>query len=381
MAITDLIAQGGTNIPSPVDRYMQARGTVEQLRQNKLNEQAQRQTMAMNQRKMQMAEQQQMQETGIKYATYIAPLLKQISDLPEDQQQAAYSQVVPQLKQSASEMGLPAENVSPKWDGKKADMVVKNFYKPPEAPKSREVKRGDQIVTEEWVGGKWSEVGAGPRRQETITGTPEDWGAGTNSQAHKLAVERAGVQADLTKGIKTFEYIESLIASPTFIGGNMKDIASGLNSAASQVKQAIGKDENLRNSDGSINTDLLDFNNDANLSRFRKMAITGDAYDSAVVEMAYIVAKQRDPGGKITDKDFEYAIDIIGSSSDKRSLLNTIARKKERMVSDYNIEEKTLGQRIPGYQSRPYTVEKPKSTQTNNTKSAADKWLEEAGFQ
>lgn len=385
MAITDLIAQGGTGIPTPVDRYLQARGTVERLRQNKLAEQAQRQTMALNQRKMQMAEQQQMQESGLKYAAYIAPLLKQISDLPEDQQQAAYSQVVPQLKQSAADMGLPAENVSSQWDGKKADMIVKNFYKAPKGSFVNAELNGKIIPAIETEEGVLIDpetrnplVGAikAPTRQ--ATGTLEDVTL-TGSQAGKVKQTRIEAQANLEKHIGGINYIKKIINSPDFVGGTAGDIISTANSVAAQFRQAAGVDPIIK---GNMVDSTQIAEDSKEMNRFRKSAIKKDSYDAAMIELAYVKAKAVDPAAKITDKDFAFAKKMLGTGADKASLLNTLNNEIQRSIQAFNQEEKVYGERLKdeGYKPSYYNLEQPSTPKVNDAKSAADKWLEESGF-
>jgi len=188
MAITDLIAQGGTNIPSPVDRYIQGRNFAGQQQARQQESEIRRQQIGLQQQKAQIQQQQEMRARGEEYAKTIAPTLKQISDLPEDQRtlkqisdlpedqrQPAYQQVLPQFKQEAQKFGLPLDNLSPTWDDQKAKMVVDRFYEPPKAPETRTVKKGDEFVTEEWTGSEWKEVGRGPRRTEVVQGTPEQF--------------------------------------------------------------------------------------------------------------------------------------------------------------------------------------------------------------
>ena len=123
MAITDLIAQGGTNVPSPVDRYIQGKSFEGK--------------MAARKQQMQRLSQRDAMERGQEYAKNIAPVLKQISDLESDQEkQSMYQQVLPTLEREAKMLGLSTDNISPQWDQAKADMVVNRFYDDKESGRS-----------------------------------------------------------------------------------------------------------------------------------------------------------------------------------------------------------------------------------------------------
>ena len=348
MAITDLIAQGGTNVPSPVDRYIQGRDFVGQLRARQQESQLRQQQIGLQQQKAQIQQQQEMRARGEEYAKTIAPILKQISDLPEDQRQPAYQQVLPQFKQEAQKFGLPVENISPAWDEQKAKMVVDRYFEPEKGKFVNAELNGKIVPAVETEEGELVD----PQTREPLVGaikapnrqaqdTAEGFGL-KDSTKSKIKQQRIEAEQDLYRHVSGLDYIGNLISSDEFVGGTMGDVISLANSAAAQVRQVTGADSIIKN--GKVDTSQIDPDSEE-LSRLRKAAINQDSYEAALIELAYIKAKQVDPAAKITDKDFAFARKMLGAGADKASLLNVIKNERERAIQNFNKDEAILGRR------------------------------------
>lgn len=223
-----------------------------------------------------------------------------------------------------------------------------------------------------------------PTRQET-----GEAGAfsGTSSQKGKLQAERTSAQTSLQHHVSGIDYLSKIISSDDFIGGNTAQVASALNSAAAQFRQVTGQDSIL-DAEGNIDQSQIDPNS-KELSRLRKGAILSDSYDAALIEMAYIKAKQVDPSSKITDKDFAFARRMLQSGADKTSLLNILNRERKRSIEKYNEEENIIGSRYEGYKKALWSEDDykkglseptPKNEGAMTDDELADKMLKDAGL-
>ena len=123
MAITDLIQ----NPPSsdPVSSYMRGYGFSQNLEAARQQRAIQEQNIALNQRRMAQAEQEDMRARGQEYLLSISPVIEKINALgtPEEKQ-AAYAQAVPLLTQEAQRFGLPTNDIPDQWDQNRAEMVL-----------------------------------------------------------------------------------------------------------------------------------------------------------------------------------------------------------------------------------------------------------------
>lgn len=91
-----LIAQGGTGVMSPLERYNQGQNQAQAQQMNRLSMQNTRQTMDFNQQKMQQAKQDQQLKI-------IAPFMKSILSLPDHKQKAAYEKAKPMIEQASGQ--------------------------------------------------------------------------------------------------------------------------------------------------------------------------------------------------------------------------------------------------------------------------------------
>jgi len=125
MALNQLIAQGGRNIKSPVQRYMETRAQMNQEQQNRLSQEATRQNMLAQRQQMTMGQQRQRVEMGEAYAKAVMPIVESVNR--EKDKQAAWSQVYPEIERVASQYNVPLTDQSKTWSQNNADSLINRF--------------------------------------------------------------------------------------------------------------------------------------------------------------------------------------------------------------------------------------------------------------
>jgi len=353
MALNQLIAQGGRQIKSPVQRYMETRGQMQREQGNQLAMAAQTQNMAAQRQSMDMQRQKQKQAQMQGYGKAVVPLIEWANK--QDDKQTAYLQVLPEMKKIGDQFGADTSTMSQMWDQAKADSLMSQFGKVKKAPTTRTILEGVEKVNQEWdtKTETWKEVGRGITSQ--ITGDPSQFDL-TKSGKSKIQIERADAEVRLEKKLRGYDFIEDLVNNPDFVGGPTGKAISLVNSASAQFRQATGDEPVINN--GRINLKRID--PDSSLfRRLRKSAVISDQLDAATVELAYILAKDNDKGGRVTDKDYEAAERMMGSSSDRASRLSILDNRRKEDVQFYNDQERIYGKRFKGYSAKTYEV-KPK---------------------
>jgi hypothetical protein len=360
MAITDIIAN-----PYKVDpaaRYSEGVNTgavmadlpYQKARRMQQIQQTE-QEMDVNARKQLATEEKAQLERINQYGTDIAPVLNDIIKLPEKQQSAAYVAKIPMLRQIAEQNGIQAQQISPVWNKDQAGAVVQKYYEDPyeegeavNVVHNGKVRSGVEVSTGEYIDPQTRQplVGAtkAPTKMESVTGTPEDFNM-TDSHKSKMKQKRMEAEQALYREVAGLDYISSIIGKDSFVGGTMGELISLANSAAAQFRQTIGADS-IIGPDGKVDISQIDPESNE-ISRLRKAAINKDSYEAALIELAYMKAKQVDPASKITDKDFAFARKMIGTGADKASLLAVIGSERERAIQNYNKDETLLSQREP----------------------------------
>jgi hypothetical protein len=124
----------------------------------------------------------------------------------------------------------PAEQ--PRWRAAAAagalDTIIANQFKPPEAPKTREIRRGTQQVTQEWSPEKgWADVASGPA-----------WGPQQGPAPSEF--DRLAAAAGLRPG--TPEYVAA--AQQKLMGGNKTISSGGVSPEQFQAEEKIRDDFN-----------------------------------------------------------------------------------------------------------------------------------------
>lgn len=368
MPINDLIAAGGRQNRSPIQRFLEARSQAETEKRNRLASEAQQQSIDINRRNQQLNEQKQKAALGQDYAKAITPIVEQVNKLPEAERQDAWQQAVPEIERTAQQFGIPFDERAGTWNQQRADGLISQFGKTQKAPTTRTVLEGAERVNQEWDAkkGVWKEVGRGITSQQT--GEPGSFDL-TKSGKSKIQVERADAQVRLEKKLRGYDFIEGLVKNPDFVGGITGKTIGLVNSAAAQFRQTTGDDPIINN--GRI--DLNQIDPDSTLfKRLRKAGVINDQLQAATVELAYIMAKDNDKGGRVTDKDYQAAESMLGSSADRASRLSVLDNRRDEDITSYNDQERIFGQRFKGYEPNLFTPKKKESPKEFDLDTATD---------
>lgn len=341
MALIDLIAQGGTQNASPIMRFAQGQQFKRQEEESKLKNQLAQEELKLT-RDKQLADKQK-RELGI-----IAPLLQRIKgtdDLAERESiyQAA-KQVLPSLgidvgqtpdtfaefdQSGAPDAILGAAGIQ--TEGSQINILVPGV----DGVQPGVVDKQGRIVhptTRKPIPGAIK----APSQQET--GEP---GSLTQSQIGKEQIDFEERRIGVRNSIQDIEKVRSLVLSDEFIGGLSGDIASSANSVIQQVKQITGG-ASVFDDNGRLDPDKLNLSKE-NMSRFRRAAINDDRVDSAIMELAFVFAKELNPDGRISDADVRSAERIISQGADKASINATLSDVQERIVRRLNNRAKEKG--------------------------------------
>jgi len=166
-----------------------------------------------------------------------------------------------------------------------------------------------------------------------MKGTANELGL-TGTQAGKTVKEHVEERVVAENSIKGMDQIINFVKSDDFVGGAAGDLVSGLNSIAKQARQLFGY-SSILNKDGSL--DLSKVKPDPNvMSRFQRMAIQDSRTASALMEMAYLKAKSLDRGGRVTDADFKFAMDMLAAGADKAVIITLLEDNIGRIESKFN---------------------------------------------
>jgi hypothetical protein len=386
MAINQLIALGGTQNKSPIQRFIETKQMVDEQQQNRLAMQMKQQEFAQNQqannqnsllRQQQMAQSQQ--EFEIKKAE---SLFKAVAPVMGDiiEGKTSYEEVKPWIAEQSRVYGIPFDPNAP-FNPQIATAIYNKYGEKPKQAATWVNYNGSDMNAVEKDGKYYDEVtgkqliGAKPTVTRQATGSPEDWGL-TDAGKNKVVQDRIEAEKSVYKQISVIDKIADNVAKPEFIGGKTGDAVSIVNSVAAQYRQLMGID-GLLGKDGKLDANKVDPNSPS-LSRYRKGAIIKDSNEAALIELAYAAAKANDPGGRITENDYQFAKQMFAAGADKVSILNLLKNRRSSTVSEFNAAEKILSERAQGYAPSSYSEDKYKALYGKgdiNTKDATNEDL------
>ena len=153
--------------------------------------------------------------------------------------------------------------------------------------------------------------------------------------------------------------LDNYFRSPEFVGGAfgkgivvLNDVIQGLGQLTNQPFTKGGK----------FNDDLLDPNaSEETIGFFRKAAIEADTRDAMVARLAYVIAKQLDPAGRISDRDREEAERMVRSADPKAGLQKT-ANMRRTMNRELRTTKEVTARNIPSLANQPALQVSPQST-------------------
>ena len=342
-ALNSLISQGGTNIASPIQRYMETKKDMQKQQMNSLAMQQTQQSMGINKDANTRA--QQMQDIKI-----IAPFAKAVLELPVEQRQAAYQQALPQIQ----EMGVNVSKAPPEWNEEFGTAIMNAGGLTLDIDKGKQI---NALVNGKVVGASVNEMGQivdtvtrkvipgaikAPNQQET--GEPGSMSGGMIKDTAKDKDTRMAMDAEaglrnLGKNVNRIK--DTINASRDYTGGVSGTFIQLINSGQMQFDQILGRRDPLSDAKGNIDSKQLGNLSKDNIGWVRKAAIEGKRVDSAILELAFTHAKILNNSGKISDADIKYARDIIEGGADKATKIDSLNNLLERGYSNYTQERKT----------------------------------------
>lgn len=339
-----LIAMGGTQNRSPVQRYMETRAQVGQERQNKLAMESTRQNMAMQQQKNQRAQQQQQIVMDEAFSKDAYDLMKGVDTTQGPNKDNEFKKIIPELNKLQQRYNKPITGAETLWNQQGFDTLESKFGDLTGEP-ANVIYKGELInaikgPTGNYLNEKTREPLYGaikaPGRQETaqVSGfTPSDISKKESAQLDR--------EEDIYKLTNNLDTLKSFIQSPDYMGGTTGDIISAGNSFVQQMRQLTG----LEDTGGQIPTTDVSVGARPEYSRLRKAAINNDRRAALVIELAYNIAKSFDRGGRVTDADFKFASRLISGSADVKSTLLTIDDFMDRSIKNYNASDTLFSER------------------------------------
>ena len=154
MSIEQLIAQGGTQIKSPAQRYLETKDQMVREETNRLAQMATRQQMGFREQQAgyqqsqeQRAQQKFLQDSWTNFGKGVAPIYDEINMLGTPEEKAeAFEQQKPAIAQAVSR--LPQEMQAPilaeldkGWNQEGTDAFLKQFPQERKPPATRKFKR------------------------------------------------------------------------------------------------------------------------------------------------------------------------------------------------------------------------------------------------
>lgn len=187
-----------------------------------------------------------------------------------------------------------------------------------------------------------------------ITGTAAE--VLTSSQKGKLNLSQAEQFTTIKTNIGSLERIKGFMNSDNYIGGFTGKTVSLVNSSIQQMRQLLKIDPVYK--DNQFNEGSVDLDNisEENLSFLRNAAISNDIRESAVGEMAFILARAYNPDGKISDADVRQAKDIILNTADRIGAIRSIDNLQLRLMERYNNTQEGLFRQKIIKKFKPLTV-------------------------
>jgi len=233
MPLNQLIAQGGTNIQSPVRRYLDTQKQMEMQKRNRLAMAAQQQQMQAQNQTMQMARQKQKMLMGKAYAEAITPIIQSVDRGSESaiDKQAAWARAYPEVERIAGKFDIPLDDRARLWNQSEATSVIGQYGKEVKAPATSNIMEGPETVYRDWDSkkGQWKEVGRGIKSQ--ATGSYDSFSRGATVDVEKQLTKNLLARDRITTGINFVMQNQDLF-----------DVGSRLSAGVGNALEFVGVD-------------------------------------------------------------------------------------------------------------------------------------------
>lgn len=328
--INALIARGGRQDPSVLQKYMGMRQMVGQEQRNQLAARQAELGMQATQQQMNIAERKQIaaeQEQQMKMA---AAYMRNVKD------EASYKQAATALKQ---EQGIE----SPPYDQRRVDMLQMAVYG--EQEKFTEIfdDKGRPVAQRSSLTDELSPHPQAPTKE--VSYTSSEW-EGKPSTIDKINKERAKAKITYDTQIRLYDQLEDLIKDPAYTGGVTGKMLAGVNSIYAQYRSVTGQKPIFVN--GRVDLNSVDPKSDL-YKRLKKSGNIASEEQAIVIPLVMMQAKFMDPNAKITDTDYRNAEKAIGAGADKESRLDIIKRNRLEAYNQFNSAEKSYADRYANY--------------------------------
>ena len=81
----------------------------------------------------------------------------------------------------------------------------------------------------------------------------------------------------------------------------------------------------------------------------RKSAGITDKEQAATIRLAYLLAKGNDQGGRVTDRDYESAVEMMGGTADVKTRLELLDYRRSEAIDSYNASEEAYASRFEAW--------------------------------
>lgn len=184
------------------------------------------------------------------------------------------------------------------------------------------------------------------KRSEIVTGTPDDF-TPTGAREEKAILELAETRI-VTENFDTgLSQLQDFIRSDNYVGGITGASLQLINSAAQQFAQLTGTEKLFNGTELNIEN-IDDRLSDENIGFLRRAGISGDVREAAKARLAYILAKQLDPNGRISNADVDNAEKILSGSADRQSTLLTIQNLRDTSRKEFNTRARIMEETLKG---------------------------------
>ncbi len=352
MPVNSIIAAGGRNYASPMDKYTQTRRDMNQERKNAMMESQVQQNMGIQRQEQQRVGEQDNRAKTVELLKSQIPLMREsLQGNNPQEQQAIWDKGKPGRMQQAAMLGLDYMPEFDQFNPQMSEQIVRSHTPAAKGKPVNVMYKGKlQNAIADPSGNYVDEVtrkplyGAtkAPTRKEE--GAPGSFGGGyrkdtAKDRDFKIAIEAEEGLRNLGANVNRIK--ATIDDSPDYIGGTTGTIVKLINSGQMQFDQLIGARDPLVKANGNIDTNQLKNLSKSNAGWIRKAALQGDRVDSAILELAFTHAKILNNSGKISDADIKYAKDIIEGGADKAAKMDSLNNLLERGFSNYTKQRET----------------------------------------
>lgn len=338
-----LIALGGIQVKSPVQRFMETRAQMQQEERNRLADMMTREQINISRANMGLAREKFLAEQKAdKMARYekaskaVAPMYDKINQLPTlEEKQAAFSRAAPLIQAVYDRLGVgdAVEGQFDQWNQQGVDVFLSQYGEKKDVAYKSMLDKEGRPVQGFIEGGRVFDRYGNP--QPTWMPAPRETAEGSSRLPQRKSSEYEAMrhrEEDIYKLTHNLNLLKDFVRSEDFIGGTTGELVVAANSLVQQFKQftGLGDIDVTKLSDEQVENTMGEY------SALRKAAINGNRRASLAIELAFNIAKSFDRGGKVTDADFKFARLLVDASADREATITLINDYMKRSQKNYS---------------------------------------------